>query len=1222
MFKSKILAFSINFYNFIKSEVKFVKRSFFIIGIILCTSILVNLYLPYTSFSLEDNVPPVITLNGDNPFFLEVGTAYIEPGYIAMDNLDGDITEQVTVSGSVYSDQIGTYILEYNVTDTAGNPAEEVTRTVEVIEMVDNTPPVVSNNSKNGTEDVTISFRIENFTFYYSDAENDPLVKIKITSLPENGLLKLNDTNVLLNQEILVDDLGGLTFEPAHNWYGSTAFTWLGYDGTDFSTSPAIMKINIASINDIPSTPGPFITPVNGEKFKGGETVTISWQPSTDEDGDTLKYELYYKNEAGNWLLIRDINDPQATSTNFSYTLPHDNTTNAQFRVKAYDGTTFTGWGLSPIFTVDSEAPVIPNLTITKEDGSDYDPLQWTKQNVNITLSGGTDNLTGFSRQYKMGDSDWLTGDTATISSEGITELFYRTIDGVGNTSGENKVIIKIDKSAPEDFPVILTPLSDSIIRISGSTIDANASSASGMHVAAYSFYNPVTDSWTEWTDNTTYELSGLSPNTQYSLKMKARDVLGNERLSQSYAKYTLAKDAQQINVSSRQNTILIFDIINSDDNGINPEHKIEVKSKGTGIVEGFSDFSQETTGRVVSGLTPGTEYEVWLTTRNGDYIENTPVKLIESIFTNRKPSIILLNADGSTYFVGLENITLSWNFEDLDSDEVNYIIQVGTSSGISDKINGIPSSGSTGLSHTFNINNKEDWPVGTYYWRVVANDGKAIVTSEEKTFIIVDNIPPVITLKGDNKIFISRGSTYIEQGATATDNYDGNISEKIEISGEVNTNIEGTYFVQYNVIDSSGNKASQMSREIVVIDKDNDDKSIKRVDISKTFISEDVVEQLLIARDYDKEVIFKIAENTKQQVILTNGSLRKLIKEKVNFVIKNHQVIINIPVDAIQVNKIASISDGSKKDLQIVLNINILTENLLDMAKNKEASLKPVSNIFEFSLTGKLGGKSMPIELQGESKVNVKLLLSQKILKQIDHLKNLNVYKFDENMKQWVYVRTKVDLVNQNTGFTTKNLNNKYRIMEYEKSFQDLQGHWAQKDIEFLACKYVVRGITEKIFNPESPITRAEFTSMLIRALGVDEDGGIKQTFKDVKPDTWYYGSIEAAFRTGIVRGISKDKFKPNEPITREQIAAMIIRALKISGYELEKNTQEYQTVLGQFKDKDKIASWGLEDMAKAVRLGIIKGISFNQIAPGKNATRAQGAVMINRLIKLADLF
>lgn len=87
-----------------------------------------------------------------------------------------------------------------------------------------------------------------------------------------------------------------------------------------------------------------------------------------------------------------------------------------------------------------------------------------------------------------------------------------------------------------------------------------------------------------------------------------------------------------------------------------------------------------------------------------------------------------------------------------------------------------------------------------------------------EKIMINIDQTAPELTLTGDNPLIVEVGSTYDEPGATAEDDLEGNISEDIEISGEVNVNKVGTYEINYNVSDRVGNKASQILRQVHVV--------------------------------------------------------------------------------------------------------------------------------------------------------------------------------------------------------------------------------------------------------------------------------------------------------------------------------------------------------------------------------------------------------------------
>jgi len=103
----------------------------------------------------EDTEAPIITLHGDNPMYLYVGDAYEEPGYEAFDNVDGDLTDEVVVTGDVDTSTPGDYTLVYTVTDSSGNEGR-AERHVIVQERPDEEPPVPGG------------------TWYYGEGEPDP----------------------------------------------------------------------------------------------------------------------------------------------------------------------------------------------------------------------------------------------------------------------------------------------------------------------------------------------------------------------------------------------------------------------------------------------------------------------------------------------------------------------------------------------------------------------------------------------------------------------------------------------------------------------------------------------------------------------------------------------------------------------------------------------------------------------------------------------------------------------------------------------------------------------------------------------------------------------------------------------------------------------------------------------------------------------------------------
>ena len=93
------------------------------------------------------------------------------------------------------------------------------------------------------------------------------------------------------------------------------------------------------------------------------------------------------------------------------------------------------------------------------------------------------------------------------------------------------------------------------------------------------------------------------------------------------------------------------------------------------------------------------------------------------------------------------------------------------------------------------------------------------------------------------------------------------------------------------------------------------------------------------------------------------------------------------------------------------------------------------------------------------------------------------------------------------------------YALLQYKKTFADLNGHWAKAEIESMASKLLVNGVNANSYAPGKVITRAEFTAMLVRAMGLSpviESGA----FKDVQDASGYAGEIGAALRYGLIEG------------------------------------------------------------------------------------------------------
>ena len=177
---------------------------------------------------------------------------------------------------------------------------------------------------------------------------------------------------------------------------------------------------------------------------------------------------------------------------------------------------------------------------------------------------------------------------------------------------------------------------------------------------------------------------------------------------------------------------------------------------------------------------------------------------------------------------------------------------------------------------------------------------------------------------------------------------------------------------------------------------------------------------------------------------------------------------------------------------------------------------------------------------------------------------------------------------------------------------FSDVpSSYWAYPAISSLRSKGIVSGYPDGTFKPGAAITRAEFATMLVKALGLSTTG-MTGTFTDVAADDWYYGSVNDAVYDGLVSGMGDNLFAPNALITREQMAVMVAKALGTNAPAVD------GTELSAFSDGSAVSSWAVTGMEEAVKAGIVNGMTADTLAPLDSATRAQAAVMIFKLLSI----
>ncbi|WP_127586914.1 S-layer homology domain-containing protein [Paenibacillus koleovorans] len=198
---------------------------------------------------------------------------------------------------------------------------------------------------------------------------------------------------------------------------------------------------------------------------------------------------------------------------------------------------------------------------------------------------------------------------------------------------------------------------------------------------------------------------------------------------------------------------------------------------------------------------------------------------------------------------------------------------------------------------------------------------------------------------------------------------------------------------------------------------------------------------------------------------------------------------------------------------------------------------------------------------------------------------------------------------------------NSIYTLVESgRRTFSDIQSHWAKTNIELLTSKLIVSGVSTAQFAPDIAITRAEFTALLVRALGLKlEPKERNLPFNDIAQNDWYAPVVEAGVQVGLVRGVSVGTFAPNVPITREQMAVIFNNALVYLGYP-QLNVNDASVALGKYRDRTDISAWAQSAVAQSIAAGIIHGMTDDTIAPSQPATRAQAVVMLQRFLQYVE--
>jgi 3D (Asp-Asp-Asp) domain-containing protein len=176
--------------------------------------------------------------------------------------------------------------------------------------------------------------------------------------------------------------------------------------------------------------------------------------------------------------------------------------------------------------------------------------------------------------------------------------------------------------------------------------------------------------------------------------------------------------------------------------------------------------------------------------------------------------------------------------------------------------------------------------------------------------------------------------------------------------------------------------------------------------------------------------------------------------------------------------------------------------------------------------------------------------------------------------------------------------------------------GHWAYGPVLRLRIAGVLSGRPEGDFGPEELISRAELLKMVLAARGLDTGNQCEGIFADVPCSAWYAPTVETAYGMAITEGRGDNSFAPDEPVTREQMVTIVIRAMGRRWDAAGLGWTEINAQLRTFSDWSTIDSWARPTTAYALKEGLTTGYEDGTFQPKALTTRAEAAALVDRIV------
>jgi uncharacterized protein YjdB len=282
-----------------------------------------------------------------------------------------------------------------------------------------------------------------------------------------------------------------------------------------------------------------------------------------------------------------------------------------------------------------------------------------------------------------------------------------------------------------------------------------------------------------------------------------------------------------------------------------------------------------------------------------------------------------------------------------------------------------------------------------------------------------------------------------------------------------------------------------------------------------------------------------------------------------------------------------------------------LVTENALgEPATIKIQELDPEDSPKQFAVN--LGSSTYEFSPNGIAFDKDVTIAIKVIIDEDTDLDALTPAWFDEETNQWVSIPCIIDVENGLVIFKIDHFT-KFAIVQLEKRimFGDVNEGiaWAKDPIEILAGHGIISG-TGNGFEPMRTITRAEYITLVVKAMGIELTESKGRIFTDIDASHWYSDAVETGFNSGIVSGDTDGSFRPNDIISRNEVAVILSN--------LEESTSGQNLYNLTFTDSTEVPAWALSGVKFVAREGLMIGSGDNKFRGSNALSRAEAAVVI----------